>query len=263
MAMSFVLTFTNWSLMGVKQFIGLANWARLFQDAQVWNSLKVTFLYAVYMVVPTVVIGLMLSLIINQRRKLVNFYKATYFFPVITSAIVVASIWKWMFVADGTGIVNQLLGAFGIAPIFWFGPDCALLTVALLGIFQSVGTTMVYFYAGLKGISSDLIEAAQVDGCTPSQCFWRITLPLLKPTFAYVLIIMTSGALKVYDSIYMLYNQTGGPLNTCNSLVMHTWKTSFQMMQFGYGSTIAYVLFIMILIISIVQFAVTSKDNTQ
>lgn len=263
MIMSFVLTFTDWSLMGTKHFIGGANWMALMRDPEVWNSLKVTLLYALYVVPPTVVIGLGLALIINAKRKGVGFYKASYFFPVITSTVVIASIWKWLFVASDAGVINQILGLFGIPPQFFFGTDLALFTVALLGIFQSVGTTMVYFYAGLKGIPMDLIEAAKVDGCTPGQSFRKITLPLLKPTFTYVLIIMTSGALKVFDSIYMLYNQTGGPQNVANSLVMHTWRTSFFLMRMGYGSTIAYILFFLILIVSIVQFALTSRDNTR
>lgn len=263
MAMSFVLTFTDWGLVGAKHFIGLENWRRLFSDPEVWNSLKVTIIYALYVVIPVVVLGLVLALIINQRRRFVGFYKATYFFPVITSSIVLASIWKWLFVATDTGVINQLIGFFGIPPQFFFGQDLALFTVALLGIFQSLGTSMVYFYAGLKGIPTELIEAARVDGATGVQSFFRVTVPLLKPTFAYVLIIMTSGALKVYDSIYMMFNQTGGPMNAANTLVMHTWRTSFTMMQMGYGSTIAYVLFFLILIISIIQFAVTSKDNTR
>lgn len=263
MVMSFVLTFTDWSLMGVKKYIGLANWKRLLSDPEVWNSLKVTVIYALYVVVPVVVLGLILALIINQKRRFVGFYKGTFFFPVITSSIVLASIWKWLFVATDTGVINQLIGLIGIPPQFFFGQDLALLTVALLGIFQSLGTSMVYFYAGLKGIPTELIEAAKVDGCTAVQSFFRVTLPLLKPTFAYVLIIMTSGALKVYDSIYMMFNQTGGPMNAANTLVMHTWRTSFTMMQMGYGSTIAYVLFFLILIISIIQFTVTNRDNTR
>lgn len=263
MVMSFVLTFTNWSLMGVKKYIGLENWKRLLSDPEVWNSLKVTVTYALYVVIPVVVIGLILALIINQKRRFVGFYKGTYFFPVITSSIVLASIWKWLFVATDTGVINQLIGLIGIPPQFFFGQDLALFTVALLGIFQSLGTSMVYFYAGLKGIPTELIEAAKVDGCTAVQSFFRVTLPLLKPTFAYVLIIMTSGALKVYDSIYMMFNQTGGPMNAANTLVMHTWRTSFTMMQMGYGSTIAYVLFFLILIISIIQFTVTNRDNTK
>lgn len=263
MVMSFVLTFTDWSLMGIKNYIGLANWKRLLNDPEVWNSLKVTVTYALYVVIPVVVLGLILALIINQKRRFVGFFKATYFFPVITSSIVLASIWKWLFVATDTGVINQLIGLVGIPPQFFFGQDLALFTVALLGIFQSLGTSMVYFYAGLKGIPTELIEAAKVDGCTATQSFFRVTLPLLKPTFAYVLIIMTSGALKVYDSIYMMFNQTGGPMNAANTLVMHTWRTSFTMMQMGYGSTIAYVLFFLILIISIIQFTVTNKDNTK
>lgn len=262
MVMSFVLTLTDWSLLGVKHYIGLANWKRLLTDPEVWNSLKVTVLYALYVVIPVVVLGLILALIINQKRRFVGFYKGTYFFPVITSSIVLASIWKWLFVATDTGVINQLIGLIGIPPQFFFGKDLALFTVALLGIFQNLGTSMVYFYAGLKGIPTELIEAAKVDGCSARQSFFHVTLPLLKPTLAYVLIIMTSGALKVYDSIYMLFNQTGGPMNAANTLVMHTWRTSFTMMQMGYGSTIAYVLFFLILIISIIQFTVTNKDNT-
>ena len=263
MVMSFVLTLTDWSLMGTRRFIGAANWKRLLSDPVVWNSVKSTVLYALYVVIPTVVIGLLLALVINAKRRGVSLYKATFFFPVITSTIVIASIWKWMFVATEEGVINRLIGLLGIPAQFWFGMDLALITVALLGIFQSVGTTMVYFYAGLKGIPNELIEAAKVDGCTGRQSFFRITLPLLKPTMTYVLIIMTSGALKVFDSIYTLYNQTGGPQNVANSLVMHVWRTSFLNMQMGYGSTIAYVLFFMILVISVLQFALTNRDNTK
>ena len=262
MVMSFVLTLTDWSLMGTRKFIGLKNWSRLLKDPVVWSSVKTTLLYALYVVIPTVILGLILALIINSRHRGMSFFKAAYFFPVITSTIVVASIWKWMFVATEDGVINRILGFFGIPAQFWFGKDLALITVALLGIFQSLGTTMVYFYAGLKGIPDDLIEAAKVDGCTGAQSFFRITLPLLKPTITYVLIIMTSGSLKVFDSIYTLYNQTGGPQNVANSLVMHVWRTSFLNMQMGYGSTIAYVLFFMILIVSVLQFVSTSRDIT-
>lgn len=262
MVMSFVLTFTDWSLIGARNFIGLENWNKMLHDPEVWNALKVTLLYALYVVIPSVLGGLGLALLINARRRCVGMFKAVYFFPVITSTVVIASIWKWLFVANDTGVINQLLGWFGVGPLFFFGTDLALPTVALLGVFQSLGTTMVYFYAGLKGIPTELIEAAKVDGCTGVQSFFHVTMPLLKPTLTYVLIIMTSTALKVFDSIYTLYNQTGGPQNVANSLVMHVWRTSFLSMRMGYGSTIAFVLFFLILIVSIAQFALTNKDNT-
>lgn len=260
MIMSFVITFTNWSLIGSWEWVGLDNWIAVFQDAAVWHSLKVSVLYALYTVIPTVVIGLGLALLVNTTRWGANFFKSAWFFPVITSSVVVASIWKWMFSAEESGIINQLLGLLGISPQFFFGTKLALFTVALLGIYQSVGTAMVYFFAGLKSISPDLHEAAKVDGCTGLQAFFRITLPLLRPTFTYVFIILTSSALKVFDSVYTLYNQTGGPQNAANTLVMHIWRTSFFNMKMGYGSTIAYLLFAIILVISLVQFRLTNKD---
>ena len=260
MIISLVVTFTNYSLIGSWKWIGLENWKKLFSDTVVWQSLLVTVKYALLLVIPTIIIGLGMALLINKPRKGRNIFKSTWFFPVITSTIVIASIWKWMFTADDTGIVNQILAVFGIQPQFFFGTKLALATVAFLGIYQSVGTAMVYFYAGLKGISQDLYEAAKVDGCTGIQSFKSITLPLLRPTLTYVMITLTSAALKVFDSIYTLYNQTGGPQNCANSLVMHIYKTSFFNMQMGYGSTIAFVLFFLILIISLIQFKVTNKD---
>lgn len=260
MLVSFFLTFTDWNLVGTWNFVGLDNWKRLFSDQAVWHSLKVSVLYALYSVIPTVVIGLLLALAVNTKKKGTAFFKSVWFFPVITSVVVVASIWKWMFTAEADGIINQVLGFFGIEPRFFFGTRLALVTVALLGIYQSVGTAMVYYYAGLKGIDTNLHEAAKVDGCTGAQVFFHITLPLLRPTMAYVLITLTSGALKVFDSVYTLYNQTGGPQNAANTLVMHVYRTGFFNMQMGYASTIAYLLFVIIMAISVIQYQVTNRD---
>lgn len=260
MLISFFLTFTDWNLVGAWKFVGLDNWKRLLSDAAVWHSLKVSVLYALYSVIPTMVIGLLLALAVNTKKRGTAFFKSAWFFPVITSVVVVASIWKWMFTAEPDGIINQALSLIGIAPQFFFGTQLALLTVAVLGIYQSAGTAMVYYYAGLKGIDGNLYEAAKVDGCTGMQAFFHITLPLLRPTMAYVLITLTSGALKIFDSVYTLYNQTGGPQNVANTLVMHVYRTGFFNMQMGYGSTIAYLLFIIIMIISVIQYRITNRD---
>ncbi len=260
MLISFFLTFTNWSLIGTWNFIGLDNWKRLLSDTAVWHSLKVSVLYTLYVVLPTVIIGLLLALAVNTKKKGTGFFKSAWFFPVITSTVVVACIWRWMFTAEENGIINTVLGIFGIKPQFFFGKDLALFTVALLGIYQSIGTAMVYFYAGLKGIDADLHEAAKVDGATSWQAFFRITLPLLRPTMAFVLITLTSSALKVFDSVYTLYNQTGGPQNSADTLVMRVYRTSFFSLEMGYGSTIAYLLFVIILIISVIQYRITNKD---
>lgn len=261
MAMSFILTFFDWSLLGKASFVGLGNWSAMLSDASVWQSLLVTLKYALLTVVPTIFLGLMLALMINVKLRGAGVFKAIYFFPVITSAVVLASIWKWFFSAEPDGVINQAVSILGIPPQFWFGKDMALTTAALLGIYQSVGTAMVYFYAGLKGVSGDLMEAAKIDGCTSFRAFTHVTLPLLKPTIAYVLIITTSSALKVFESIYVLFKQTGGPMNVAQTLVIKVYETSFVHMKFGYGSTIAFLLFIIILILSLIQyFGVGSED---
>ncbi len=261
MVMSFVLTFYDWSLLGSTTFIGLDNWTRMLGDPEVWNSLKVSINYTLLSVIPTVVIGLGLALIVNAKMKGTGALKTIYFFPVITSAVVVASIWKWFFSAEPDGVINQMIALVGAEPQFWFGKNLALITAVLLGIFQSTGTAMVYFYAGLKGVSGDLLEAAKIDGCTPVRAFFHVTLPLLKPMTAYVLIITTSNALKVFDSIYVLFKGSGGPMNVVESLVMKVYRTSFFHMQMGYGSTIAFLLFILILIISVFQyFGIKTED---
>lgn len=260
MLISFFLTFTDWNLVGTWHFIGLDNWKELLSDRAVWNSLKVTIVYSLYVVIPTLVIGLLMALAINTKKRGRSLFKGIWFIPVITSTICIASVWKWLFTADESGIVNQILGFFGIKPMFFFGTDLALFTAALLGIYQGVGTAMVYFFAGLKGIDTNLHEAARVDGCSGVQVFFHITLPLLRPTIAYVLITISSGALKVFDSIYTLYQRTAGPQNVADSLVMHVYRTTFFSMRMGYGSTIAYLLFVIIMIISIIQYRLTNQD---
>lgn len=260
MLISFFLTFTDWNLVGTWHFIGLGNWKELLSDSAVWNSLKVTVVYALYVVIPTLVVGLIMALAINVKKKGASLFKGIWFIPVITSTVCVACIWRWLFTAEKTGIVNQIVGIFGIEPVFFFGPKYGLFTAALLGIYQSVGTAMVYYFSGLKGVDTDLEEAAKVDGCTGMQAFFHITLPLLRPTIAYVLITVSSSALKVFDSIYTLYQQTGGPQNVANSLVMHIYRTVFFGMRMGYGSTIAFLLFLIIMVISVIQYRITNRD---
>lgn len=260
MLISFFLTFTDWNLLGMWHFTGIQNWIRMFSDSNVWHSFAVTIEYAFLVVVPTLVIGLLLALAVNTKKSGTGFFKSAWFFPVITSQVVVASIWKWLFSGESNGIINEMLGLLGIEAQFWFGPGLALFTVALLGIYQSIGTAMVYFYAGLKSIPEELVEAAKVDGCTGLRAFWHVTLPLLRPTMTYVLITLSSQSLKVFDSIYTLYDQTGGPQNVANSLVMLIYRTSFFNMQMGYGSTIAYLLFFIILVISLIQYKLTNTE---
>lgn len=264
LGLSLFATFFDWSLLGNKTFIGFKNWIQMLQDPIVWQSFTVTIIYAVITVIPSVCLGLLLAMIINRKIRFVGIFKSIYFLPVITSMVVVAGIWKWLFVADEEGFINQLIGFLGIPPQFWFGKDLALTTLALLGIFKGAGFIMVYYYAGLKGIPTDLYEAAEIDGSTGLNSFFRITLPLLKPTTVYVLIVTTGTALRVFDSTYTLYyGQTGGPEGAANTLVYYIYRKSFFDLQLGYGSTIGYLLFAIILIISVIQYRVIKTDDIE
>lgn len=264
LGLSLVATFYDWSLLGTKAFIGLKNWIRMVQDPIVWHSFVVTIIYSVMTVIPSVFLGLLLAMIINRKVRFVGLFKSIYFLPVITSMVVVAGIWKWLFVADEEGFINQLIGCLGIPPQFWFGKDLALVTLALLGIFKGAGFIMVYYYAGLKGISTELYEAARIDGSSGLNSFLKITLPLLKPTTVYVLIVTTGTALRVFDSTYTLYyGQTGGPEGAANTLVYYIYRKSFFDLQLGYGSTIGYLLFAIILVISVIQYRVIKTDDLE
>lgn len=264
LVLSLFATFFDWSLLGYRKFIGLDNWVRMLQDPAVWHSFKVTIIYTVITVIPSVVLGLLLAFIINHKVRFVGFFKSVYFLPVITSMVVIAGIWKWLFVADEEGFINQLLGIFGISPQFWYGKDLALITLALLGIFKGVGLIMVYYYAGLKAIPNELYEAARVDGSTALNSFFKITLPLLKPTTVYVLIVTTGTALRVFDSTYTLFNgQNGGPEGAANTLVYYVYRKSFFDLELGYGSTIGYLLFFIIFIISVVQYRLVKTDDLE
>jgi multiple sugar transport system permease protein len=257
---SLFITFYDWSLMGFSRFAGVKNWVNMLKDPGVWGSLQSTVNYALLTLVLSVVIGLALALIVNTKLKGMGFFKALFFLPVVTSAIVVSNMWRWFFSGDAEGIVNALLGKFGIEPLYFFGPQLAIVTVALLGVYKGVGLIMVYFYAGLKGIPCELYEAARIDGASSAGAFFKITLPLLTSTFQYVLIVTTAGALKVFDSIYTIWPNGSAPRGV-NSLVYYIYRVGFYDTRMGYASTIGYLLFFIIFAISFVQYVVLDRRN--
>ena len=257
---SFYISLFNWSLVGNHEFVGLRNWIDLFQDPLVGKSLLVTFKFAVYYILPSMIIGMTLALLINTKLKFVNFFKELYFLPVVTSIIILASVWKWIFVGDKGGIVNFLLETlFGTKNQKFFSDEnMALFITALLSIYKACGSLMIYFYAGLKGLPSSVFEAAKIDGANSWKALTKITLPLLRPTILYIVIISTIDVLQTFESSFILTG--GGPNYATTTIVYHIYKTAFVNMDMGYASSMAYILFIIILIISLIQYKVLNKD---
>lgn len=251
-AFSFYLTFTNWPVIGEPKFIGLKNWMQFFLDKLAWKSIWNTVVFSVYYILPTMALGLILALLIDTRKRGSGFFKGVYFLPVVTSFVVISGIWAWIFKGTDDGFVNSFLGLFGIEPqLFLSDSRQALMVLAGLSIFKVCGSTMIYYYAGLQSVPSEYYEAARMDGANGWKIFWKITFPLLLPIHFYVAIITTIGSFQIFDSAFLL--TSGGPDFSTTTIVYYLYQEGFTALRLGYASVLAYILFFMIFVISIVQ----------
>ena len=172
--------------------------------------------------------------------------------PVVTSFVVISGIWRWLFRGSEQGIVNQLLGLLNIEPqMFLSSSNQVLIVLAGLSIYKVVGSTMIYYYAGLNSIPEEYYEAAKIDGAGKWKSFWKITFPLLVPIHFYVAITTTIGSFQVFDSAYLLTG--GGPNFASNTIVYYMYQQGFSSLRFGYASVLAYALFILVFAVSLIQ----------
>nr|WP_307337643.1 sugar ABC transporter permease [Caldalkalibacillus uzonensis] len=256
---SFILSFMNWPIIGTPKFVGLQNWKNLLQDQMAWRALWNTTLFSLYYILPTMALGLILALLINSGAKASGLFKGIYFLPVVTSFVVICGIWGWLFRSSDTGLINQVIGFFGIPPQAYFqDPRLALPVLALLSIFKVSGSIMVYYFAGLKSIPSHLYEAAKIDGASGWQCFWSITFPMLKPIHFYVAIITTIGSFQIFDSAFIL--TSGGPSYSTTTLVFYLYEVGFTGLRLGYASVLSYMLFAIILTLTLIQRKYLGKE---
>ncbi|MEK3885954.1 carbohydrate ABC transporter permease [Bacillus sp. FSL K6-3431] len=256
---SFVLTFTNWPLIGEPKFIGFKNWTALLNDKLAWQSIWVTVKFSFYYIVPTMALGLILALLINTGKLGVGFFKALFFLPVVTSFVVISGIWGWLFKGTEAGFVNSLLKIFSVDPqLFFSNSSQALIVLAGLSIFKVCGSTMIYYFAGLQSIPNELYEAAKIDGANATKTFWKVTFPLLLPIHFYVAIITTIGSFQIFDSAFLLTN--GGPNHATTTIVYYLYNEGFTSLRLGYASVLAYVLFFIIFAISLIQRKFMGKE---
>ncbi|WP_083573865.1 carbohydrate ABC transporter permease [Rossellomorea aquimaris] len=251
-AFSFVLTFLDWKVIGDPEFVGLKHWMRFLEDKLAWKAIWNTVLFSIYYIVPTMALGLILALIINSGVWLKGFFKGIFFLPVVTSFVIIAGIWGWLFRGTESGMVNYLLSLFGVdTQLFLSDSGQALIVLAGLSIFKVAGSTMIYYFAGLQSIDKQLYESARIDGATPFRIFWSITFPLLKPIHFYVAIITTIGSFQIFDSTFLLTG--GGPNYATTTIVFYLYQQGFGGLNLSYAAVLSYVLFFIILIISLIQ----------
>lgn len=250
---SFFMSFTSWNGFGNIEFVGLQNYSQLLNDANFKISFLNSILFMVISVPVTLFLSVLIAVILNQGVRFVKVFRTAVFLPYVTATIAVAAVWQLIF-NPTMGPINGMLMNFGIdQPPGWLSsPSWALISVSIVYIWHSVGYYMVLFLAGLQNIPDYLYEAADLDGAGPISKFFRITLPMLSPVLFFTTIIGVINSFKVFDLIYVLTG--GGPGRSTHVLVYDIYNTAFKQFEYGYASAMAYVLFLLILLISVIQF---------
>jgi ABC-type sugar transport system permease subunit len=242
-------------------WVGLDNYIYLLTSDTVFRqALGNTFIFVIGGVGSNVVLGLGFALLLNSRLRGQTLWRILYFLPVITAPLALGVMFAFIFNRN-YGLVNSILVAIGIPrQPFLASPYQALFVVIIMAVYQYVGYYIVIFVAGLQGIPQDYYDAASVDGANGWQRFWKITLPLLKPVMLFVIVTNTIGGLQVFDLVFS--STGGGPVNSTQTIVLHMYNTAFKFSRMGRASAMAFILFAIILTITVIQLRVL-RDRTE
>lgn len=261
--MSFYYSFTNKSLVDNPKnpfrFVGLANYIKMFTNRSAKQAFVNTFYYTIMLVPAVMVFSTLLALLVNRKTRGVTAFRTIYFSPQVVTMTVVAVIWGYIFSGAEDGLLNSLMGLFGVEPQRWLqDPNLAMPCIAIMSIWQCLGMQMIIVLGGLQFIPEELYEASTIDGCTSVQQFFYVTIPMLKNTLVYVFISNTIYSLRLFTQVYVLTE--GGPRGATTSLVYLMYQAGFTNNQVGYSSALAVVFFIIVLFISLIQNKVTEGE---
>ncbi|MET9063662.1 carbohydrate ABC transporter permease [Streptosporangium sandarakinum] len=253
------MSLTDWNIGGEWNFIGADNYARLFDDVNFWLSLRVTLVYAVIYVPLTLLVALGTALLLNKVVFMRGLFRGMLFLPYVTSFVLAGVIWRWIYEFDG--LINGLLARADLGPVMFLEQSSLVLpALAVVSVWKGFGYSMLILLAGLKSIPSSYLEAARVDGASAWQRFRRITLPLLKPTIFFVMVIETISAFQTFDTVYVMTG--GGPARATYTLIYGIYDLGFRSFDFGYAATWGMVLFAIVLVVSLVQRRFMDRGNT-
>lgn len=260
---AFALAFMKWDGNNEATFVGTGNFAKLATDTFFWAALKNTIIYVIGTVPLTMAASLGLAMLLNQRVKGRGFFRTVAFFPYVASLVAITSVWSMIFHPSKGPVNYMLLTVFGVDQNNlpkWFSGSLVLLTLILFSVWKYMGYYMLIYLAGLQGISPELYEAASLDGANAKQKFMYITLPQLRATSFFVLVMLTINCFKVYDIAVMLAGGGDGKLSTSATvLVYYIYQNAFNYWDLGYSSAIAMVLFIIVLVVTLIQFKYEKK----
>jgi len=250
---AFWLSLFRWDLVTAKHFIGLKNYAILFTEPDFWKSLGVTFYYVVVSVPVTLSLSLFFALLLQKGLKGLGIYRTIFFLPYVTSITAVSIVWLWIYNPDNYGLLNWFLSLFKISPQKWLqSPILAMPAVILFLLWKNLGFNILIFLTRLQNINKSYYEAAMIDGASSFQLFRYITLPLLYPTTAFLVTVSVIYAFQIFPSIFVL-TPTGGPKGSTTTVVFYLYKNAYEQFNMGYAASIAYILFLIILVVTLLQ----------
>lgn len=245
---AFVMSFFNWNI-AEREFIGLENYIDLFHDKLFKTTIINTLVYTLAVPFKTV-LALVLAAMLSSVKKFQSFYRSTLFFPYILSGVVVGLIWQMMFSVD-SGFINMILSFFGLSQKWLIESEHAMWVLWVVGTWQGLGSNLILFLAGIKGISTELYEAAAMDGASGWQRFIHITVPCLKPVTIFVVTMLIIGSFKIFDLSYIMTG--GGPGDSTRTIVQFIYDTAFDRFKMGYASAAAYVFFLILIVLTLLQ----------
>ena len=248
------LSFTRYELFEPPRFVGLKNYHYVFNNKTAFQSIINTLLFTIEAVPIGTALALIIAKLLDQKIRGRVFLRTLYYLPVVSSVVVSAMIWRWIY-SPQHGLLNYFLSLVGIPPQHWLNdPNLALISLVIVTIWGSIGSNMVIFLAGLQDIPRDIVEAARVDGANSVQSFLRITVPLMRPVILFVVVTFTISIFRNFGLIFMLTQ--GGPFNRTNTMVWEVYQNVFGYLRLGRGAAISVVMLIIVLILTLISFRV-------
>ncbi|MCL5071936.1 MAG: sugar ABC transporter permease [Actinobacteria bacterium] len=258
MIFAFIMSLTNWSMLKEPSFIGLANYIKIFTDDPLfWKAIKVTLIYTFVSLPLTMAGGLGLAMLLNRNIKGLSWLRAVYYLPLVIPSIASAIMWKWMLSPD-YGVVNTLLRVYMhiTGPRWFYDTSWALPSFIIMSLW-GIGGNMVIYLAGLQGIPDVFYEAADIDGVNAWQRFRYITVPMLSPTIFFTMIMGVIGSFQLFDTAFLITE--GGPNHATLFYMLYLYRMGFKSFKMGYASALAWILFVVVIVITIIQFRLSRK----
>jgi multiple sugar transport system permease protein len=254
---AFGLSFTKGDYISTPRWIGLGNYQALLEDDLFWTSMRNTLYYVAGVVPAGLILSLLLALAMNQKLRGIVFFRSIFFLPTISSSVAISLMWLWIYNPE-FGVLNFLLDLVGIKGPAWLSSsEWAMPAVIIMAVWRGLGYNMLIYLAGLQGIPDVYYEAAEIDGAGGWAKFRHITVPLLSPTTFMLLILSIIGAFQVFEYTYVMTG--GGPVYATLTIVLHVYNNAFRSFQMGYASALAYVLFFILLGLTIIQFRLQNR----